>query len=74
MAQEEFNNKDLEIDEIVEKKEDNSISEEIQDKYKFGWSGYSEITNGRFAMLGFLAIILIEIFSQKSFLNWTGLL
>ena len=46
---------------------------EIEDKYKFGWSNYSEITNGRFAMLGFLAIILIEIISQKSFLNWAGI-
>ena len=46
---------------------------EIEDRYKFGWSNYSEITNGRFAMLGFLAIILIELFSQKSFLNWAGI-
>ena len=46
---------------------------EIEDKYKFGWSSYSEITNGRFAMLGFLAIILIELISQKSFLNWAGI-
>ena len=46
----------------------------IEDKYKFGWSNYSEITNGRFAMLGFLAIILIELISQKSFLNWAGIL
>ena len=46
---------------------------EIEDKYKFGWSNYSEIINGRFAMLGFLAIILIELISQKSFLNWAGL-
>ena len=30
--------------------EDQSI--EIEDRYKFGWSNYSEITNGRFAMLG----------------------
>ena len=37
---------------------------EIEDRYKFGWSNYSEITNGRFAMLGFLAIILIELISQ----------
>ena len=51
--------------------DDQSI--EIEDKYKFGWSNYSEITNGRFAMLGFLAIILIELISQKSFLNWTGI-
>ena len=46
---------------------------EIEDRYKFGWSNYSEITNGRFAMLGFLAIILIELISQKSFLHWAGI-
>ena len=46
---------------------------ETEDKYKFGWNGYAEITNGRFAMLGFLAIILIELFSQRSFLNWAGI-
>ena len=46
----------------------------IEDKYKFGWSNYSEITNGRFAMIGFLAIILIELFSQQSFLKWAGIL
>ncbi len=46
---------------------------EAEDKYKFGWSSYSEITNGRFAMLGFLAIILIELFSQKSFFSWAGI-
>ena len=46
---------------------------EIEDTYKFGWNNYSERTNGRFAMLGFLAIILIELISQKSFLEWTGL-
>ena len=46
----------------------------IEDKYKFGWSSYSEITNGRFAMIGFLAIILIELFSQQSFLKWAGIL
>ena len=47
---------------------------EIEDKYKFGWSSYSEITNGRFAMIGFLAIILIVLFSQQSFLKWAGIL
>ena len=54
------------------KVEEQSIKTE--DNYKFGWSNYSEITNGRFAMLGFLAIILIELISQKSFLNWAGIL
>ena len=56
---------------------DNKLDEkspEIKDEYKFGWSNYSEITNGRFAMIGFLAIILIELFSQQSFLKWAGIL
>ena len=56
---------------------DNKLDEksiEIKDEYKFGWSSYSEITNGRFAMIGFIAIILIELFSQQSFLKWAGIL
>ena len=47
---------------------------DIDDEYKFGWSNYSEITNGRFAMIGFVAVILIELFSQQSFLKWAGIL
>ena len=46
----------------------------IEDNYKFGWGTYSEITNGRFAMLGFLAIILIELLSKQSFFKWAGIL
>ena len=33
---------------------------DIEDEYKFGWSSYSEITNGRFAMIGFLAIVSVS--------------
>ena len=49
-------------------------TKDIEDEYKFGWSSYSETTNGRFAMIGFFAIILIELFSQQSFLKWAGIL
>ena len=62
---------------INEKIEDNKLDEksiEIKDEYKFGWSSYSEITNGRFAMIGLLAIILIELLSQQPFLKWAGIL
>ena len=48
--------------------------DEDAEMYNFGWSSYSEITNGRFAMIGFLAIILIELFSHESFLKWAGIL
>ena len=62
---------------INEQIADNKIDEkskEIKDEYKFGWSSYSEKTNGRFAMIGFLSIILIELFSNQSFLKWAGIL
>jgi len=62
---------------INEQTEDNKLDEklfDIEDEYQFGWSSYSEITNGRFAMIGFLAIILIELFSRQSFLKWSGIL
>ena len=76
----------LESESFIEQKKDpNQINEEIgenkldeksieiKDEYKFGWSSYSEITNGRFAMIGFLAIVLIELFSKQSFLKWAGI-
>ena len=65
------------VNNIIEAIGDNKSDEkliDIEDAYKFGWSNYSEITNGRFAMIGFLAIILIELFSKQSFLKWAGIL
>ena len=62
---------------ISEQIEDNKLDDksiEIKDEYKFGWSCDSETTNGRFAMIGFLAIVLIELFSKQSFLKWAGIL
>ena len=62
------------IDEQIREDKLDEETIEIKDEYKFGWSSYSEITNGRFAMIGFLAIILIELFSKQSFLKWAGIL
>lgn len=39
----------------------------------FGWSAYAERVNGRFAMLGFAAVMLIEALSHDTFLHWAGL-
>jgi len=39
----------------------------------FGWSGYAERVNGRFAMLGFVAVLAIELISGDTFLHWAGL-
>lgn len=39
----------------------------------FGWSAYAERVNGRFAMVGFAAVLLIEALSGDTFLHWAGL-
>jgi len=40
---------------------------------EFGWSGYAERVNGRFAMVGFAAVLVIEAISGDTFLHWAGL-
>lgn len=39
----------------------------------FGWTPYAERMNGRFAMLGFIALLIIELISNQGFLAWLGL-
>ena len=51
-----------------------SKSATTNDEPEFGWSSYAERVNGRFAMVGFLAILLIEVLSKSSILDWAGLL
>ena len=43
------------------------------DEPAFGWSAYAERVNGRFAMIGFLAILIVEALSKQTFLHWAGL-
>jgi hypothetical protein len=52
---------------------DSTPSATTTDVPAFGWSAYAERINGCFAMLGFLAVLLIEAVSQRSFLQWAGL-
>ncbi len=40
----------------------------------FGWSGYAERVNGRFAMVGFAAVLLVEALGHDTFLHWAGLI
>ena len=61
-------------DDNLNLRDENNQTNLEEDKYVFGWGQYSEITNGRFAMIGFVAIILIEIISKKSFLDWSGIM
>ena len=51
-----------------------STSATTEDIPAFGWSGYAERVNGRFAMVGLVCVLLIEALSGQTFLHWSGLL
>ena len=51
-----------------------STSATTNDVPEFGWSGYAERINGRFAMIGFIAVLMVEAFSKISFLEWAGII
>ena len=38
----------------------------------FGWNAYAERINGRFAMIGFVALLLLELITRQDFLTWLG--
>ena len=50
-----------------------ATSATTRDTPAFGWSTYAERVNGRFAMVGFAAVLLIEWLSRDTFLHWAGL-
>ena len=39
----------------------------------FGWTPYAEQINGRFAMIGFVALLILEFFTHQDFFTWLGL-
>lgn len=39
----------------------------------FGWNRYAERINGRFAMVGFVALLLLELVTGQTFFSWLGL-
>ena len=45
----------------------------VTDNPGFGWTTYAERINGRFAMVGFLALLLLEFFTRQDFFTWLGL-
>ena len=51
-----------------------STSATTNDVPEFGWSGYAERINGRFAMIGLIAVLLVEVLSKISFLEWAGII
>lgn len=44
-----------------------------QPEPSFGWTSYAEMINGRFAMIGFVALLILELFTRQDFFTWLGL-
>jgi hypothetical protein len=39
----------------------------------FGWNLYAEQVNGRFAMVGFVLLLVLELVTGQDLLTWLGL-
>jgi hypothetical protein len=39
----------------------------------FGWTPYAEQINGRFAMIGFAALVILECLTKQDLFTWLGL-
>lgn len=40
---------------------------------KLGWTPYAEVLNGRFAMIGFVWLLILEAITGQDFWSWLGL-
>ena len=67
-------NQSLEQEKTDSEIENLSPSATTNDIPEFGWSGYAERINGRFAMIGLMAVLLVEAISKISFLEWAGII
>ncbi|HEY9705267.1 MAG TPA: chlorophyll a/b-binding protein, partial [Allocoleopsis sp.] len=38
-----------------------------------GWTTYAEQINGRFAMIGFITLLILEFFTKQDLFTWLGL-
>ncbi|MEO1298596.1 MAG: chlorophyll a/b-binding protein [Cyanobacteria bacterium J06636_16] len=44
----------------------------VETSPSFGWNSYAERINGRFAMVGFVALLVLELFTHQDFFTWLG--
>ena len=68
------NNQSIEQEQADSEIKNLSPSATTNDIPEFGWSGYAERINGRFAMVGLMAVLLVEAISRISFLEWAGII
>jgi hypothetical protein len=55
------------------KKTDSISAPSSQPEPAFGWTSYAEQINGRFAMVGFVCLLLLEFLTGQDLLTWLGI-
>jgi hypothetical protein len=68
------NNQSTDTEQTASEIQNLSPSATTNDIPEFGWSGYAERINGRFAMIGLMSVLLVEALSKTSFLEWAGIM
>ena len=69
-----LDNQSIEKEKADSEIKNQSPSATTADIPEFGWSNYAERINGRFAMIGLMAVLLVEAVSKISFLEWAGII
>ena len=74
-------NDEKSLNEIRGEQDENISSDPVQSNSAttpeipgFGWTAYAERINGRFAMIGLSAVLLVELLTNKAFLDWAGII
>ena len=44
----------------------------VDETAKLGWTKYAEIINGRFAMIGFVSLLAMEVITGHGIIGWLG--
>jgi Chlorophyll A-B binding protein len=62
-----------EVKSIVTTKTESEAKVSTPIEPSFGWNAYAETVNGRFAMLGFVVLLLLELLTGQDLWTWLGL-
>ncbi|BAS55587.1 MULTISPECIES: chlorophyll a/b-binding protein [Leptolyngbya] len=49
-----------------------TVEQETENQPALGWTPYAELMNGRFAMIGFVALLILQFVTRQDFFTWLG--
>lgn len=53
-------------------KPETELKQTVEPEPAFGWTAYAEQMNGRFAMIGFVALLILQFVTRQDFFTWLG--